>query len=108
MGFELRYSVDMVLGAPVGYSLGYSINMLLGLILYNYFGTWKGSLVVISFGPLDGLMIYTKEGSLVSLLLVLPRVSPFEFLNPIITGIIIGMSLVNPLGSLLESILNIN
>ena len=59
MGFELGFSVDMVLGAPVGTSLGYSINMLLGLILYNYFGTWKGSLVVISLGALDGLIIDT-------------------------------------------------
>ena len=59
MGFELGFSVDMVLGAPVGTSLGYSINMLLGLIPYNYSGTCKGSLVVISLVPLDGLMIYT-------------------------------------------------
>ena len=60
IGFELRFSVDMGLVAPVGYSLGYSINMLLGLALCNYFGTWKGSLVGVSIGPLNGLIIDTR------------------------------------------------
>ena len=38
--FELGFSVDMMLIAPVGYPLGYSINIFLGLVLENSFGTW--------------------------------------------------------------------
>ena len=33
LGFELGFSVDIVLGAPVGSQLGYSINIFLGLAL---------------------------------------------------------------------------
>ena len=39
---EIVFSVDMVLGAPVGYPLGFSINMFLGLALENSFGPWEG------------------------------------------------------------------
>ena len=98
----------MVLGAPVGSSLVYSIRMFLGLELCNYFVTWKGYLVGVSLCPLDGLMIDTGEGSLVGLSLVLPLVSPFDSLIPLLNGIIIDISIVNPLGSLLGSIWNIN
>ena len=55
--FELGFSVDMMMVVPIGSPLGYSINMLLGLALVNYFGTWEVSLVGVSLGALDGLMI---------------------------------------------------
>ena len=41
MGFELGWSVGMVLGAPVGSPLEDSIIVFLGLELGNYFGTWE-------------------------------------------------------------------
>ena len=56
-GFELVFSVDMVLLSPVGSPLGYSINMLLDFALVNYFSTWEVYLVGVSLGALDGLMI---------------------------------------------------
>ena len=37
MGFELVFSVEMVMGSPVGSPFGYYINMLLGLEIENYF-----------------------------------------------------------------------
>ena len=46
MGFELGFSVEMVMGSSVGSPFGYYINMLLGLALENYFRTWEGYLVV--------------------------------------------------------------
>ena len=70
-----------MLGARVGYQLLYSINMLIGLVLYNYFGTWEGYLVVISLDTLVDLVIGTGEGYLVGLSLVLPIVSPLESTN---------------------------
>ena len=39
LGFELVFSVGMVLVSPVGYPIGDSVNMLLDLTLCNYFGT---------------------------------------------------------------------
>ena len=67
LGFELGFSVDMVMGAPIGYLIGYYINMLLGLALCNYSVTKERYLVGVSLGTLYGLMIVTGEGSLVGL-----------------------------------------
>ena len=39
MGFDLGFSVETMMGKPVGSPLGYYIDMLLGLELENYFGT---------------------------------------------------------------------
>ena len=55
-----------------------------------------------------GLMIVTGEGSLVGLSLGITLGSPFEYPNTGLTGIILVISLVNPLGSLFDSIWNIN
>ena len=63
LGFELGLLFYMMLVAPIGSPLGYSINMLLELALCNYFGTWGGSLIGVSFVPLYGLMIGTGERS---------------------------------------------
>ena len=57
--FEIRFSVDMVLVAPVGSPLGYSIIMLIVLALDNYFGTWEGYLFGVSLVTLADLMIGT-------------------------------------------------
>ena len=62
MGFNLGFSVDTVMGAPIGSPLGYYINMLLGLELCNYFVTREGYLVGVSLGTIYGLMIVTGEG----------------------------------------------
>ena len=82
LGFERIFSVDMVLGTPVGSPLGYSMNMLLRLALWNYFGTLEVSLVGVSIVTLDGLMIGTGEVSLVGLSLEIPLGSPLESPNP--------------------------
>ena len=106
--FELVLSVDMVLIEYVGYPLGYSINMLLVLDLDNSFETWEGSLVGVSLGPLDGLIIGTGEVYIVGLSQIIPLGSPFEYPNPGLTDIIIGLFLGNPIGSLLDYIWYIN
>ena len=80
--FEIVFSVEMVLIAPVGYPLGYSINIFLGLVIDNYFGTWEGSLVVVSLGALAGLVVVTGEGYFFVLSLLLPREYPFYSPNP--------------------------
>ena len=108
LGFEILFSVNMVLGVPVVYQLGYSINMLLELEIYNYFGTWEISLVRFTLGTLTVLMIRNGEGHLVGLSLGLPIRSPLDSPNPGLTEIILDMYLENPLGYLLESIWNIN
>ena len=48
--------------------------MSLGLVLVNYFVTWEVSLVVVSLGTLEFLMISIGEGYLAGLSLVLPLV----------------------------------
>ena len=65
--FEIGFSVDIVLEAPIGYPIGYSINLLLSFSLDNSFVTWEVYLVGVSLGILTGLMIGTVEGSLVVL-----------------------------------------
>ena len=95
-GIWTWFSVYIVLGARVGYQLLYSINMLIGLVLYNYFGTWEGYLVVISLDTLVDMVIGTGEGYLVGLSLVLPLGSPLEYLNP--RAELPGMLLGSPLG----------
>ena len=72
----------MVLVAPVGYPLGYSINMLIVLQFENSLFTWEVSLVGVSLGTLDGLMIGTGEGSLVGLSLGFLLGSQLESPNP--------------------------
>ena len=62
----------MVLRAPIGSTLEVSIGIFIGLVLENYFGTWKGSLFGVSLVELGGLMIGNRKGSLVGLSLVLP------------------------------------
>ena len=107
----------MVLGASVRSPLGYSITMLIGLSLDNSFDTREGSLVGVSLGTMDVLVIGTVEGSLVGLSLKLPLGSPIESLNPVdvlgylfgsLTFITLGMSLVNNIGYLFEYIFIIN
>ena len=87
--------------------------MLLFWALENYFGTWEGYLVSVSLGKLAVLMIGTGEGCLVGLSLRLPLVSPLESPNPgadsvylfvSLNGMVLGMSLGNRIGSLLDSI----
>ena len=82
--------------------------MLLRLALGNYFGPWEGYLVVISLGRLDGFIIGTGEGYLVGLSLVVSLGSPFESPNHVLTVIILGTSLRNSRGCLLDSIWYIN
>ena len=82
LGFELVFSGDMVLVAPIGSPLGYSINILLGLVIENSFDIWEGSLVVVLLVTLAGLVVVTGEGYLVLLLLVLLLGSPFYSPNP--------------------------
>ena len=67
--------------------------MFLGLALCNYFGTREGSLVGVSLGLLDGLMIGTGEVYLVGLSLELPLGFPFEYKNPgaELSGILMGV-----------------
>ena len=77
LGFELVFSGDMVLVAPIGSPLGYSINILLGLVIENSFDIWEGSLVVVLLVTLAGLVVVTGEGYFVLLLLVLLLGSPF-------------------------------
>ena len=72
LGFELGFSVKMLLGVFVGSSLGYSINMLLHMELFNPFGTWEGYFYRVSIRTLVGLIIITGEGYLVVLSLVIP------------------------------------
>ena len=62
----------------------------------------------VSLGQLAGLMIGTVKVSLVGLSMGLPFVSPLDSPNPGLTGVILDMTLVNPLLSLLDSIWNIN
>ena len=82
LGFELVFSVDMVLVVPVGYPLGYSIDIILGFTIDNYIGTLKGSLVVVSLHTLSGSVVGIGEGYLVLLSLVLLLGSPFYSPNP--------------------------
>ena len=95
-GFEPGLQAVLVLVEPVGYSLGYSIGMLLDLSLRNYFGPLERYLVGVSLGPLPGLMIVNREGSLVGLILRLPLGSPHESLNP--GAELSGTLLYSPLG----------
>ena len=62
--FEIEFSSGMVMVVPVVFPLGYTIIILLGLVLNNSFGTWEGSLVVVSLGTLSGFIIDTGEGFL--------------------------------------------
>ena len=82
--------------------------MLLVLELDDSFGTWEGYYIGFSLDTLAGLMIGTGEGSFFGLSLVLPLGSPLEPPNPVITVIILDMSLGNHLGSLLDFIFHIN
>ena len=82
--------------------------MLLGLALENSFGTWERYFVGVSLDPLAKSMIGTVEGYLVGLSLGLPIGSPFDSPNTGLTGIIICMSLGNPLGYLIDYIWHIN
>ena len=70
--FEIEFSSGMVKVVLVVFPLGYTIIILLGLVLNNSFGTWEGSLVVVSLGTLSGLIIDTGEGFFVRLSLGLP------------------------------------
>ena len=108
LGFELVLPFDMVLVATVGYPLEYSINMFFGLELEILFGSYEVSLVLVSIVTLSVLIIFTGYRYLAVLSLVLPLVYPLEYPNPGLAGIIIGMSLVNPLGYLLGYIRYIN
>ena len=65
-------------------------------------------MVGISLGALDGFIICTGEVYLVLLSLGLPLGSPLGSPNLVLNRIILGMPLVNTLGSLLNSILDIN
>ena len=76
LGFELGFSVDMVLVAPVGSPLGYSTDIFPGLVIDNYFGTGEVSLGVLSLVTLARWVVETVEGYLVILLLVLLLGSP--------------------------------
>ena len=57
-------------------------------------------MVGVSLGPLTGLVIGTGEGYVVGLSLLLTLGSPLDYPNLGLTGIILGISLVNPLGFL--------
>ena len=63
-------------------TLGYSINIILGLVLDNYFGTWEGSLVVVSLVTLSGLVVVTGEVYCFALSLLLPLGYSFYSPNP--------------------------
>ena len=65
-------------------------------------------MVGVSLGPLVGWMIYTVEVPLVGLSLVLPLVYPLDSPNTALTGIILFMTLGNPLVFMLDSIWHIN
>ena len=82
--------------------------MLFDLTIGNYFVTWKRYFVGASLDPLEKSMIGTVEGYLVGLSLGLPIGSPFDSPNTGLTGIIICMSLGNPLGYLIDYIWHIN
>ena len=99
--FDLGLSVGMVLVAPVGSLLEYPINKLLGLENFNSFGTWEVYLVGFSLLPLAILVIGTVGGYLVGLSLVLPLGSPLESPNPgtDLPGTLLGV----PLGLRFES-----
>ena len=58
------------------------MNVLLGFSYYNSSGTWEVYLVGISLGQMDALMIGTDEGSVVGLSLVFPLGSPLDSPNP--------------------------
>ena len=62
LGSEFGFSVDIVMGAPVGSPLGYSINTLLGLELCNYFGTWEGFYLSFSVSLTEGIIICISFG----------------------------------------------
>ena len=81
LGFGLGLSFGMVLVSPDGYSLGYSINILFGLAYGNYFASRGGYLVGVSLGTLSGLAIVPGEGFLVGLSLVLPLGYLLEYPN---------------------------
>ena len=97
----------MVMGSLVGYPLEYYIKMLIGLKLGNSFGTWGGYFSGFSLSTV-GLVIDTVKGCLVGLLLLIPLVYPLESPNIGLTGIILGMDIVNTLGYLIDYICNIN
>ena len=78
----------MVLGAPVGSPSVGSIVIFILLVLGNYFKTEGIYLVGVSLGIIGGLMIYTWEGYLVLLSLVLSLGYPLV------------VDLDNPLGSI--------
>ena len=98
MVFELGFLVNIFLGVPTGYPLGYSINMLLGLTLNNSLGMWEVCLFGFLLRLLYGFIIGTREVSLVLLPLVIPLGSPFDSPNPVLTGIILDVSIGNSLG----------
>ena len=58
------------------------MNVLLGFSYYNSSGTWEGYLVGFSLVPMAVLMIGTDEGSVVGLSLVFPLGSPLDSPNP--------------------------
>ena len=97
----------MMLGAPVRSPFGFFINVFLGLELCNSFGTWGGYFSGFSLSTV-GLVIDTVKGCLVGLLLLIPLVYPLESPNIGLTGIILGMDIVNTLGYLIDYICNIN
>ena len=90
--FELVFLVDMMMVAPIGYPLEDSISILLGLALGNYFDAWEGYFVGFSLVSLAELVIGDVEVYLVGLSLVLPLGSPLESPNPgaDFTGMLIG------------------
>ena len=90
LGFEPGFSFGMVMVAPVWYPLGYSINIFIGLKLVNSFVTWEFSLVGVSLGTLSCLMISIGEGYLAGLSLVLPLGSLLEYKN---SGFVLGFFL---------------
>ena len=95
LGFELGFSVNMVLVAPVGSPLGYSISILLVLVIDNYSGTWESSLGVFFLHTLAGWVVGTGEGYLVLLSLLLLLGSPFYSPNPgaDLSGTLLGSAL---------------
>ena len=95
LGFDLRFSVVVVMGAPLSPPLVYSMNMLIGLVLINSFGKWEGLFVEVSLGTPDRLMIGTVEGYLIGLSLVISLGSPLESPNPgsDLPGILLGAHL---------------
>ena len=88
LGFEIGCSVGILMGELVGYILSVSLCIFIGLMHSTFFGLW--------IGFLSGLNVVTWEVLVFDSKIVIPRISP------------LGMSLVNPLVSLLDSICNIS